>query len=290
MEGAAVRVSIVCYAEQSEPLARLDGSVVGAINADLTAGSSSISALRQAENAESSFIGPQKNGPFEISRALALEMLRAPLNANGRPNSDVVRPWANGIDIVRRPTETWVIDFGLDMPEHEAALYEAPFELVAEAVKPTRVYVRRSWHRNYWWLHGDPRPALRRALAGKNHFIATCIVAKHRLFVWLPAVQIPEHSVAIIARDDDTTFGILHSRFREAWSLRLGTSLEDRPRYTPTTTFETFPFPEGLTPNTQRRSPPTTPAPNASRRRRKSSTTSAAPGSTRPISSTSFPK
>lgn len=44
-------------------------------------------------------------------------------------------------------------------------------------------------------------------------------------------------------------FGILHSRFHELWSLRLGTSLEDRPRYTPTTTFETFPFPEGLTPN-----------------------------------------
>ena len=55
--------------------------------------------------------------------------------------------------------------------------------------------------------------------------------------------------MVVVARDDDTTFGILHSRFHEAWSLRLGTSLEDRPRYTPTTTFETFPFPDGLTPN-----------------------------------------
>jgi len=53
----------------------------------------------------------------------------------------------------------------------------------------------------------------------------------------------------VTLRDDDTTFGILHSRFHELWSLRLGTSLEDRPRYTPSTTFETFPFPEGLTPN-----------------------------------------
>jgi type II restriction/modification system DNA methylase subunit YeeA len=54
-----------------------------------------------------------------------------------------------------------------------------------------------------------------------------------------------------IARDDDTTFGILHSRFHETWSLRLGTWLGvgNDPRYTPTTTFETFPFPEGLTPN-----------------------------------------
>ena len=29
----------------------------------------------------------------------------------------------------------------------------------------------------------------------------------------------------------------------------MGSTLEDRPAYTPTTTFETFPFPEGLTPN-----------------------------------------
>jgi type II restriction/modification system DNA methylase subunit YeeA len=53
----------------------------------------------------------------------------------------------------------------------------------------------------------------------------------------------------VVARDDDTAFGVLHSRFHEVWSLRMGTSLEDRPRYTPTTCFETFPFPEGLTPD-----------------------------------------
>ena len=52
-------------------------------------------------------------------------------------------------------------------------------------------------------------------------------------------------------RDDDTTFGILHSHFHELWALRMGTFLGvgNDPRYTPSTTFETFPFPEGLTPN-----------------------------------------
>ena len=42
--------------------------------------------------------------------------------------------------------------------------------------------------------------------------------------------------------------GILHSRFHELWSLRKGSSLEDRRHCTPTTCFKTFPFPEGLTP------------------------------------------
>ena len=90
---------------------------------------------------------------------------------------------------------------------------------------------------------------MRRAIKELKKIIVTCIHAKYRIFIWMESKQIPEHSAAIVARDDDTTFGILHSRFHEAWSLRLGTSLEDRPRYTPTTTFETFPFPENLTPN-----------------------------------------
>ena len=74
-------------------------------------------------------------------------------------------------------------------------------------------------------------------------------MAKYRLFVWLDARVCPDSATIAIARDDDTTFGILHSRFHEIWSLRRGTSLEDRPRYTPTTTFETFPFPPGLAPD-----------------------------------------
>ena len=55
----------------------------------------------------------------------------------------------------------------------------------------------------------------------------------------------------VIARDDDTTLGVLHSRFHEAWSLRLCTWLGqgNDPRYTPTTTFGTFPFPDGLSPD-----------------------------------------
>ena len=84
-----------------------------------------------------------------------------------------------------------------------------------------------------------------------TRYIVTPTVAKHRVFVWLDARVCPDHQLIVIARDDDTTFGILHSRFHEAWSLRLGTWLGkgNDPRYTPTTTFETFPFPEGLSPD-----------------------------------------
>jgi type II restriction/modification system DNA methylase subunit YeeA len=55
----------------------------------------------------------------------------------------------------------------------------------------------------------------------------------------------------VIARDDDVTFGVLHSRYHEFWSLRLGGwhGVGNDPQYTPSLGFETFPFPEGLTPD-----------------------------------------
>ena len=89
------------------------------------------------------------------------------------------------------------------------------------------------------------------ALDGMSRYIATPRVAKHRLFVWLDARICPDCQLIVIARADDTPFGILHSRYHEAWSLRLGTWLGkgNDPRYTPTTTFESFPFPEGLAPD-----------------------------------------
>jgi type II restriction/modification system DNA methylase subunit YeeA len=90
---------------------------------------------------------------------------------------------------------------------------------------------------------------MRCSLSKLTRYIATPHVAKHRILVWLPIDILPDKMLIVIAREDDTAFGILHSRFHELWALRLGTSLEDRPRYTPSTTFETFPFPEGLTPD-----------------------------------------
>jgi type II restriction/modification system DNA methylase subunit YeeA len=137
----------------------------------------------------------------------------------------------------------WAVDFGVNMPLSEAALYEKPFEYVRKHVKPMRDGERRNKYQEMWWLFGEPGAGLRRALAPLGRYIATPYVAKHRLFVWMDAKTVPDHQLVVIAREDDYFFGVLHSRAHELWALRTGTSLEDRPRYTPTSTFATFPFP-----------------------------------------------
>ena len=249
IDGAAVRVSLVCFGNDTGK-ARLNGVEADAINADLTSGTSDLTKVRRLiENRDIAYMGDTKGGAFDITGDLARDWLKLPKNPNGRSNVDVLRPWMNGMDVTRRWSGKWIVDFGWEMSEADASLYEAPFQHVLEHVKPIRAENRRESYKKFWWRHVEPRPAMFKRLKGISRFIVTPTVAKHRLFAWLGKAVSPDHQLIAIIRDDDTTFGILHSRFHEAWSLRLGTSLEDRPRYTPTTTFETFPFPESLTPN-----------------------------------------
>jgi hypothetical protein len=126
-------------------------------------------------------MGDTKGGAFDIDGATARAMLGAPLNPNGRPNSDVVRPWVNGLDVTRRPRDMWIVDFGVNMTEDEAALYELPYEYVRQHVKPERMNNNRAAYRERWWIHMETRPALRAAIETKAQFIATPTVAKHRL-------------------------------------------------------------------------------------------------------------
>ena len=249
-DGAAVRVSLVCFGKSTAIAGALDSENASSIYADLTAVEGlNLSAAKQLpENINTAFIGTQKTGSFDIPGNTARAWLIMP-NPNGQQTAKVVRPWINGMDVTRRPSDTWIVDFGCSLPEESAALFEQPFGYIEKAVKASRIGKREAIA-SKWWLHTRPRPDMRMALTGLSRYIVTPRVAKYRLFAWIDAAVLPDCQVVVIARSDDTTFGILHSRFHELWSLALCTYLGvgNDPRYTPTTTFETFPFPSGLTP------------------------------------------
>lgn len=242
LDGAAVNVSMVAFDGNGEKDRILDEVFVADINADLTAAVNITTALALPENANLAFRGNQKGGPFDITGDMARAMLCSP-NPNNRPNSEVVHPWVNGLDIVGRSRDMWLVDFGPNMPFDDAMLYEQPFEYVKKHVYPVRKDNNRKAYRERWWIHAEARPSMRHAISKLSRFIVTTHVSKHRLFVWIKTGIVPDHQLIVFARDDDYFFGVLHSKAHELWALRLGTSLEDRPRYTPTTCFETFPFP-----------------------------------------------
>jgi hypothetical protein len=178
-------------------------------------------------------------------------MLSEPLNANSRPNSDVLSPWMNAADLMGRSRGMWLIDFR-GMTLEEAACYESPFEHLKSQIACERLETiakGKEWHlRDSWWLHRRPGSDMREAVRILKRFVATPRVAKHRVFAWLEAGMLPDNQLYIFARDDDYFLGVLQSRLHEVWARAQGTQLrevESGFRYTPTSTFETFPFPWG---------------------------------------------
>jgi hypothetical protein len=244
LDGAVVHVSMAGFDGGIETQYILDDASVLEIHSDLSSTVNTASAKRLIENAGLCFMGASPKGPFDIDSDVArlwLEMT----NASGRANADVVRPVVSGIDIAQRSRGKWTVDFGL-MSLDEAMYYEAPFAYVRHVVHPVRSKNRRPAYATKWWQYAEARPGMRRALAGLSRFIATPEVAKHRVFAWMTPQALCNQQTLVFARDDDYFFGVLHSRPHELWARATGTQLREAEsgcRYTPTTTFETFPFP-----------------------------------------------
>jgi len=262
VEGAAVRVSLICFDQTKSGEAMLDGRKVPLIASDLTARDTGLDLTKAKAlqaNAGSSYIGVFINGAFEIDGVVARSWLKLPANVNGRPNSDVLKPTVNGSDLLKGRSDKWLIDFGVEMNEADASLYEVPFGYIEDLVKPFRqrlnedgtFAVRRVNHREIWWRYAESRPGMRKALAGLDRYLVTPMVSSTRVFSFLDPSVLPNQKLVVIPRDDFTTFGILSSRIHEVWTLAMcmWIGAGNDVTYSPTMTFETFPFPDGLTPD-----------------------------------------
>ncbi|MBK8294288.1 MAG: hypothetical protein IPK93_05745 [Solirubrobacterales bacterium] len=84
---------------------------------------------------------------------------------------------------------------------------------------------------------------MREAISSLDRFVTVPRVGKRFLFCWTSRDTCPGDAVVVFAFDDDYSMGILTSSTHGAWALSEGSTLEDRPRYTPTSCFETFPWP-----------------------------------------------
>ncbi|MGD9548884.1 MAG: class I SAM-dependent DNA methyltransferase [Candidatus Krumholzibacteriia bacterium] len=245
LDGAHVHISMVGFDDGTDGSRVLDGKHVSTINANLTSTVDITQAVPLKENAGIAFMGDTKGGAFDLPEDDALAMLVAP-NPHGRPNSDVLVPWVNGMDVMRRPRGMWILDYGTACSETGAAQYEAPFGHILRDVKPVREGNKRKAYRDNYWLHVEPRPALRRAISGLSRFLATPTVSKFRTFVWMTAPTLPDHQLIAFARSDNYFFGVLQARFHEVWARAQASQLreaESGTRYTPTSCFDTFPLP-----------------------------------------------
>jgi len=243
---AVVNVSLVNWVQRPEHAPTrftLDAEEVAGINTRLQESLKAVEEHAVLErNRGRAFQGPIPGGNFYLAPAEAEELLAR----EDAEYSRVVRPYLVGDDITEDPGQEprrWIIDFAMRSLE-EAMAFPAALDLVRERVKPARDHNNREAYRRFWWRFAEPRPGMRAAIAPLRRYIAGNAQGKRFLFCWCRPVVCPSNLTNVFACEDDYAMGVLISSTHQVWAHAEGSTLRVDPRYTPTSCFETFPWPE----------------------------------------------
>jgi hypothetical protein len=245
---AKVHVSLVNWVQRpGTPVPRfvLDDVEVGGITSSLRPSDDVPEPQLLAGNADVAFQGPIPVGGGFILTVDEAEKMLADSSALYRR---VVRPYLDGEDIADNPEQRpsrFVIDFGA-MPLEEASRYPRAIAIVRERVKPERDHNRDARFRELWWQFGRPRGEMRRVLAGLDRYIASARHGKRLLFIWSDPWWMASDATNVFAFDDDYYLGVLSSTAHTAWAWERSSTLKGDLRYTPTTAFATFPWPDPI--------------------------------------------
>jgi len=221
----------------------LDGDAVEGIDTALRESTIPIADVPSiAANEHRAYQGFLPGAKFDITPAEAQPFLQRGDAAYG----DVVVPYLNGRDLVRSVDQTpsrFVVDFR-QWPLERAATYPAALDIVRDQAKEARER-SNSYARNpRWWQFLWPRPAFRAAVSDGVRFLAGTRVAKRILFIWCEPNWRPSDATNMFALTEDYHFAVLSSGVHGAWAKARSSTLEDRIRYTPSSAFDTFPWPQ----------------------------------------------
>ncbi len=242
---AVVNVSIVNWIKNrpSPETFILDGAGVAGITSSLRPISSQTGRpARLAYNRFRAFQGVTPCGDgFVVDEEEAAKLL-------SRSEADygiAVRRYLGGDDIAEDPQQLprrWIIDFA-QMSLEEVQKYPAALEIVRSRVKPDRDRRNREPNRTFWWRFERTRPEMREALADRSRFVVANRYGKRLLTCWVGSTVCPSGQVVVFAFDDDYSMGVLSSGIHTAWAWSESSTLRVDLRYTPTSAFETFPWP-----------------------------------------------
>lgn len=199
-----------------------------------------------ARNARSAFIGSYVLGTgFVLDDPTAQSII-----AKDDRYRDVLFMYINGEDLYSRSDRSpsrWIINFH-DWPIEKAMTYPDVFRIVQERVKPERDKLglkqdpSAKGYARLWWQFGRRGAALYETVAQMDRVLVRAQVSSTWAWDFVPNEYVYDAKL-IVTLDSMPLFSPLQSSLHWAWSLQYGTTLRQDLSYTPTSNFETFPFP-----------------------------------------------
>jgi len=199
--------------------------------------------------------GKSFKGVFVLGTGFMIEPDEAQaLLAKDPRNQDVIFPFLNGEDLNRRPDQSprrWIINFQ-DWPLERAETYIDCMKIVRERVKPERdrqglkADASAQGYARLWWQYGRRGLDLYVTIAKMKRVLVCSIVTKYLSFCFVPAQYVYMDKLGVFPFDHSQYLALLNSNLYEIWAREYSGTLGTTLQYTPTDSFENFPFPNNL--------------------------------------------
>ena len=165
---------------------------------------------------------------------------------------EVIFPYIGGRELNTSPIHShhrFVIDFGERSEDDCFQQYPDLFSIVEDKVKPGRlksIERSKSSHASRaatWWQIYHQARELYSKITDLDRVLANSVVSQTVQFAFLPADMVYANTLNVYPLETYSDFCTLQSRPHTTWARFFGSSMKDDLRYTPSTCFETFPFP-----------------------------------------------
>jgi hypothetical protein len=163
-------------------------------------------------------------------------------------NRKVIKEYLGGEEINDEPQQLnsrFVIDFD-EMTESEAEKWPDIMKIVKLRVKPRRQALTTQAGadklKKFWWRYYHSAKELYQTVGSLERCLVCSQTSKHFALCFRPSTWIFSQKVVVFAFSSWSAFALLQCRLHSSWAEFFGSSLEDRPVYTPWDCFETFPL------------------------------------------------
>lgn len=158
-------------------------------------------------------------------------------------NAERIFPYIGGEDINSTPRQShsrYVINFD-SMSETEARQWPDLMNIIEKKVRNERELAKHS--RAKWWHFERPRPELRQHTANMDNVMCCSRISKHFSISIVENIFVFNEKSLVFSLDPSKAFSLIQSQIHEIWARFFSSTMKDDLQYTPSTCFETFPFP-----------------------------------------------
>ncbi len=196
------------------------------------------------ENKNKCFIGSVVLGTgFILSHEEGIKLLKDEKNIN------VIFPYLNGDDLNKHPKQEpsrYVINFFDWKEEFCRKKFPECFKIVEKKVKPERLILKDKGYRDKWWQYGRRAVNLYNTIKDLNRVLVVAQTSKSLSFCFEPNEMIFSMMCVVFGFETYEYFAGLQSSFHFHWCYKYGSTMKTDLRYTPSTVFESYPFPNSI--------------------------------------------